>query len=119
MNEFPEDIISSLEEDFRKIGLYLLNSSVGAIPETGKEDEFDKAVNEGSQDVQSLALQGMCNVFIQCSLEIGNIAWSERVLDPESHSVKKQFLEIAPNEFEIFQSMVQEEKDDLLDFPED
>lgn len=117
MSEFPDDILEAVEDDLRKIGLYLMNHSVGAMPEPGQDVEFMEAVeNELSPD--QMVATGAGHFYMVLTLQIGDVAWSDRVLNPDNHSLKQEFMRIAPNELEVFQAVAQEEKDDLLDFPD-
>lgn len=118
MSEFPDDIIEAVEDDLRKIGLYLSNSSVGAMPEPGEDVGFNEAV-ERQLPPDEMVATGVGQFYMVLTLQIGDIAWSDRVLNPEEHSLKQEFMRIAPNELEVFQAVAQEEKDDLLDFPDD
>jgi hypothetical protein len=118
MSEFPDDILEAVEDELRKIGLYLMNHSVGAMPETGMDEAFMEAADSDLPPDQMVA-EGIGQFYMVLTLRIGDVAWSDRVLNPDTHSLNQEFMKIAPNELEVFQAVAQEEKDDLLDFPDD
>lgn len=77
----------AIEKSFRNIGLHLAQSQwlhPGEIPE-GAPNPFGDDIPEEMKE---------CALFVG-SFDIGDLAFSKRVLDPESHDWDKMFGELA------------------------
>jgi hypothetical protein len=111
-----ESLVEVAESSFEKIGLYPLSgSSVGAIPIDG---DFDSLL-ENSADPATLMREGKAKFYVTMTLSIGDVAWSERVLDPDGFAEKQSFSEVAPTEVEMLKEQALQEIQDWFDWDED
>lgn len=98
-------LLEDSKSAFEKIGLYTMSSNVGAVPTPGSEDE----VMAEDSEIEDLMTSGKADFYLVMTMEIGDVAWSDRVLNPESYADKRAFLEIVPSEHEILREKALEE----------
>jgi hypothetical protein len=102
-------IIRDTEEAFSKIGLYVQIDTVhiqavpteGSPPLTGKEATDELLQNR------------LAHFYISFNLDIGEVALSERVLNPESYEDKQTFLQVAPTDLEMMREQARRELEEL------
>jgi hypothetical protein len=119
-----EKIIHGATEKFELAGLYTVSSGVGIVPAGASDPEKLESLlhpEDGDQDkatVGKLIQDGEVEAVVFLSLRIGDLAWSERVLDPELYKEKKEFEALMPTEEDIAKPVIAEEilGDDWSDF---
>jgi hypothetical protein len=108
------DFYNLLEESkdaFEKIGLYAMSSHVGAVPAPGEEMammEEDVAIDEVLKD-------GKADFFLVMTLRVGDVAFSDRVLEPEAFEAKVEFEQIVPTELEMLRDEARREMKEWKD----
>lgn len=117
-----EEAIAKISEEFDQIGLYTLQTNIGIIDEDDSDDE--ELLNDSIKDLDSIdddqsfnkIKNGETDVLLFAVFRIGEIAWSEKTLDPDLYNEKQSFKKIAPMEKEIETSDI---IDDLLNWDND
>lgn len=97
-NEQAVKIIENIKGAYEKIGLYAQDASFHAdnIEAIVKEDDPDY-----SPDIHEIIKNGESNILATVRFDIGDVAWSDRVLDPDKYDTDKQFAAIVPSEEEM------------------
>lgn len=98
MSEIFNQVTDQLVHDLEKIGLYVQGLSMGGIPNS--EDIAEKIMN-GEITEEDAIKNGLADFHILISTRIGDVAWSDRVLNPESFTERKEFEMIVPESKEI------------------
>lgn len=121
-----ETIITSATEKFELAGLYTVNSGVGLVPSEGSDtDRLSSLLTQENQDpfedrpnVGELLKNGELEAVMFLTFRVGDLAWSERILDPDLYQEKKDFEALMPTEDEIAKPVIVEEilNDDWDDF---
>jgi hypothetical protein len=91
---------------FEKIGLYTMSSNVGAVPAAGAELEL----MEEDVQIDEVLRDGKADFFLVTTMRIGDVAFSERVLEPDKLEEKVKFESIAPTELEMLRQQLAEER---------
>lgn len=113
-----ETIISSATEKFELAGLYTINSGVGLVPADGSDaDRLASLMNQDpfeddaadKPNVGQLLRDGELEAVVFLTFRVGELAWSERVLDPELHQEKQDFAKLMPTEDEIAKPVIVDE----------
>lgn len=104
MEKFLDEAASS----FEKIGLYTARAQVGAIPTAGANMEMFNDQFE----IEEAMRNGMADFFVVMTMRVNDVAFSERVLEPEKFKEKTTFQEIMPTELEMLRSEAAEELKD-------
>lgn len=99
------NLMDESKEAFEKIGLYSISARVGAVPAPGAEME----VMSDDVKIEDVLREGKADFFLIMSLQIGDVAFSDRVLNPESFNEKKMFDSIVPTEVEMLRQQAVEE----------
>lgn len=69
---------------------------VAALPvDADEDDEFS------DDEISDLAKTGRAKVYMSTMFTISDSAWSDRVINPESYEIQKEFKLAAPTEFEV------------------
>lgn len=99
-------LVNELESRLTKLGVYLLTANIGIVS------------NEKSITIDELSMDNIqeCELYMTAMFEISDIAWSDRVLNPDVFLEKKEFQAIAPTEFEI---SLESFKDEILNWDEE
>jgi hypothetical protein len=106
MSEFDfHNLMDEAKEAFEKIGLYSMSARVGAVPAPGAEME----VMSEDVRIEDLLREGKADFFLIMTLQIGDVAFSDRILNPQSFQEKKVFEEIVPTELEMLRRQAAEE----------
>lgn len=99
MSQF-DDLITALKDQADTIGLYLQGAQI--------QSTVDPEVLEKES---ALALMDRGEEFIICAtFQIGDVAWSDRVQNPEALAAEIEFDLIAPSEEEIMLQLIMDEK---------
>lgn len=121
-----EEVKRDIQEAFEEIGLHLLGEIyVGAVPREGEDlsSEFEPPDDDDDEfqgpSPEDLMKSGKVDFFAGMTLSIGELAWSERVLDPKAYAEKQEFLTIAPSNAEMLKQQAKEEMKKLLEEDED
>ena len=61
----------------------------------------DDLEDVSDEEMPSLLKNGDAKLFISAMFSVSNVAWSDKVLDPESHKIQRDFKMAAPTEFEV------------------
>lgn len=108
-----QEIINNTSEQFDLIGLYSVSANVGLVPSRDTDpDEVETLMTKTESDQDSVAKMvqgGELDVMMVMSFRIGEVAWSERVLNPESYEDKKEFERLMPTEQEIGKTVIIDE----------
>jgi hypothetical protein len=111
MNEIFKEALSDLEERLSKLGVYVTSSEFGAVP--ASEDLYEEMLDVESFNPEESFMNGNIKLYVSTFCSFGDIAFSDRILNPDSYNEKKQFDLIVPTESEI---ALESLKDDLLDW---
>lgn len=83
-------LAKKVEESFEKIGLYI---TAAMCEHDGKPLEDNDSLKEKLKDGGT--------VLINAAFRIGDLAWSERILEPENHKLNKEFSMIMSDDTDI------------------
>lgn len=87
-----EKLLTELEKEAAKVGLYMREVSVGTPDQS--------VVAEGEQINSEKVIQALKDgkeFVVVATFSVGDLAWSDRILNPEDYEVKKEFKKIVPN----------------------
>ncbi len=116
MDEEFDKLSSELLKELENIGLYpLVPLQFGAVPHSGFEDAVIKAEDGDPLDMMR---SGIADFFCHGAFRVGDVAFSQRVLDPASHESDVQFDQIvhtAREQLEELRKQELENPDDLDD----
>lgn len=65
------------------------------------EDEDDDEDLSDDDDILTLVKDGKAKVYLSTMFSVSDSAWSDRILNPDSYNLKKDFKLAAPTEFEV------------------
>ena len=94
MNDRMHTLMESIEKDFSEIGLYYLGSQIMA------SDSVHADV-EGPDDLEKALVDNPGGFMLGCKFDIGDRAFTDRVLNPEAYDEDVQFKMIVPSEAEL------------------
>jgi len=100
----PEELADLLDEVTKrseKFGLYLKDTLIGAV-----DRDIATAIAEGKTTVKQAVMEG-ASISILATFAIGDVAWSDRIQDPDGFKVDQEFKTIMPTEDELI-------KDELI-----
>jgi hypothetical protein len=103
-----QPLVDKIEARLSKIGLYLSNAEITAIP-----IDQDLLDDPNSPDVLS---DPNIAIYLTSIFTVSELAWKDRVVNPELHDQNQQFKLAAPTEFEID---LESFKDEMLNWEED
>lgn len=96
MSEKFEKLIADIGDSFDKIGLYMTVAKVNILA----DDEIIELFNSDKISEDDAISMG-ANLILAADFNIGSVAFSDRVQDPDSFNLKNEFDKIAPLEEEI------------------
>lgn len=99
------NLIREAADAFEKIGLYTMSSNVGAVPVPGAEMEL----MEEDVQIEEILKDGKADFFFVATMRLGDVAFSERVLEPEKFEQRAEFEAVAPTELEMLRQQAIEE----------
>jgi len=116
MTEF--DLIEALRpcfDELEKIGLYMLGDpQIGILPTS-----MDVVEDMDKMTPMEVIKSDHVEVFLSVNFALGQVAWSERVLNPKEHEQNKEFGKLSVQNRDIdLEMMVKEifwDEDDPLD----
>ncbi len=92
-NERVSNLVDTLVEDLENMGLYV--RSVNVMGQAESED-FDEAA-----DIRTLIADGEASYAIVGMWQIGDVAWQEKILNPDAYDEAKQFQLMMPTKEEL------------------
>lgn len=107
-----EELLEQLHTEAQQIGLYMRD----AVMHTSNED----LARETSMDRDKILerIKGGSDEFVlMAQFLIGDLAWTDRILNPEEHAITKEFRNIVPDRVadrreEIIKQLRDEKKKD-------
>ncbi len=95
INEQVGQIIESVKNNFQKIGLYAndVQFAVSNPEALIREDDPNY-----TPDMHKLIASGEAQFVASVRFDIGDVAWSDRILNPDKHNLDKEFEAIVPSE---------------------
>jgi len=103
-----EQVIANLE----KVGLYVEGVTVGGFP---RSEEVVEQLTSGEISEREAMDQGLVEFQLLIGARIGNVAWSDRVQNPEGFAERKAFEMVVPSEKEISLEEIRRDLEDLDD----
>lgn len=104
--DFLNELVPQITEQFERIGLY--GRDIQVMIHLGSETNPDPVENRRLVDerieaegAENLIRSGDLRCRIVCLFEVGSVALSERVLDPEGFAERQKFQEIVPSSTEM------------------
>lgn len=99
MSDFITDAnmsLLTLADELEKIGVYPENFSLGIQANDPSLERIEE-----DADILDMMRQGQINVVIGCELRTGNVAFSDRVLNPVEHSQLEEMRKMVGTEEEV------------------
>ena len=113
MNEEKfQKVVEKVSKSFDEIGLYINNISFGMLPKDADEESISKFMDLEEGDIEKEFEEGRAEAFMAVQLHVGDVAWSERVQNPDLFNEKKEFEEIIPTDSELNIMMLRDEISD-------
>jgi hypothetical protein len=102
--EFHE-LIEKLTDEFDELGLYL---NAAMVQSADPDMDFDDQIQTDS-------------LFLRIQFRVGEVAWSNRILDPQAYGEAREFALAAPSEEEILLQRLLDEANsgELFDLGDD
>jgi len=115
MSEDIEKIVEDIKLRTEKFGAYLRYVSVaaGSNKEHDHDDDDDNEFGNleempGSDDLKKQLVDGDISVIVFTSFSLNELAFSDRVQNPEKVRDEDEFKAIAPTEFDILQDKIRD-----------
>lgn len=105
INDQVGQIIESVKDSFQKVGLYAndVQFAVSNPEALIREDDPNY-----TPDMHKLIASGDAQFVATVRFDIGDVAWSDRILNPEKYDLDKEFEAIVPKEDETAASQLAE-----------
>lgn len=114
MEEEFDKLAAELLKELETIGLYpMMPINFSAVPHSGFEDAVIKAEDGDPLDMMRA---GTADFFCQGIFRIGDVAFSQRVLDPQAYEADVQFDQIVPTAKEQLEELRKQELENPDDF---
>lgn len=94
MSEVFETLLLDTTKRLEKIGLYTEAAGVGGTP---MNEEVVDQIETGQITEREAIKSGVAEFSLYISCRIGDVAWSDRVLNPEDHKNKQEFEKLTIN----------------------
>ncbi len=86
----------TLADELEKIGVYTENFSLGIQPNDPSLERLEE-----DADILEMMRQDLIKVVIGCEVRTGNVAFSDRVLNPDEHSQIEEMRKMVGTEEEV------------------
>lgn len=96
-------LIEELSSSLEKIGLYPVHMTV-----VGQATSFEDDDADVSGDVREMLVNGEAEFAVVGVWQLGDVAWSDRVLYPEQFDQDRQFQAMMPTEKELAVSAIED-----------
>lgn len=96
-----EKLVQDLGKTLEKSGLYLESIEFGTSNMEIFEGEDGDTISPSEIDIRQKMIDGEAQFVVTASFSIGEIAFSDRVLNPEKYDEDKRFKAIVPTEEEM------------------
>lgn len=95
-------VTARVVEAFEKVGLYCWSHPhLSALPRS--EEDVAYLEEEGTDPVNAMK-EGRADFFLAMTFQVGDVAWSDRVLNPEKFKQDQEFRALMPSEVELSKS---------------
>jgi len=104
MSDDIRKIVEDLTERTEKFGCYVRHVHIYAAPtQEQDEEEVEEAMRElpDSDELKKQLVSGDLSVIILTTMSLNELAFSDRVQDPEKVRDEDEFKIIAPTEFDL------------------
>lgn len=91
-------VVETLENRMSKLGLHMIDFGIG----TNDTDAIDEDSQEISADFREKLASGEAAWIISGTFTVGNLAFSDRILNPDLYSEETEFKRLMPTEEEIY-----------------
>lgn len=112
------ELVEKLTKKAEKIGLYTNHTMIATKGEEMDEEMESQVSNSAS--IKERMANGEVQVAIVALYTIGEVAFTDRVQNPEKYDMDKQFLEIMPTEAELkaeeIRDRIRKNKGNLFNF---
>lgn len=98
MSETFEALTEVMVDRLEKMGLYVEAVNVEGMP---MSEEVHDSIMAGDISDREALRSGVADFHMMVSARIGDVAWSDRVLYPETHQQNVEFEMMVPEETEI------------------
>jgi hypothetical protein len=104
MSEDITKILDDIRDRTQSFGAYL-RAAEAAVAAKETEDDINKVMGEipNSDDLKKQLLDGEVNVVIFTVFSLNELAFSDRVQNPEKDKMNDEFMTMMPTEYEILQ----------------
>jgi hypothetical protein len=111
MEPIFEPVVNQLETALTNIGLYMMNVDIGVVASSKDQPVDDNfTVDKLTSNPEDYS------IYITAMFQISDIAWTDRIINPDAHNETQEFKKIAPTEFEI---SLESFKDDLTNWDDE
>ena len=106
MSEEIKKVMEDLKASTEKYGLYLR----GAFFAASNTDEDAEALNElpDSDDLKKKLANGQLGLILSTVFSTNNLAFSQRIIEPEVVAAEDEFNIVVPSEFEMLKEKMQQ-----------
>lgn len=105
MSDEIDELVQKLRDTTEKIGLYMH----GATVQSSAEPEVLQSELAQGKTIRDLIEGESVDFLIRATFNVGEVAWSDRVLDPERAVADFDFRVAAPTENEIALEVIRRE----------
>lgn len=112
LNNTASNALKSLE----KIGVHVKSAELGTVPKDPAkmlDPEFVEMVTSGDKE-EELFESGELRILMRVVAHTADLAFSEKILDPEMHELNQEFRMQLPTEDEVNLGMMSEDLDAAL-----
>lgn len=97
-------VLDNLKESFEDIGLYLLECGVATTDDEALKDD-------SSKDFRDKLVTGESKWLISATFQLGDVAFSDRVLNPDKFKEDQTFREMMPSEADLIRDRIRKAKE--------
>lgn len=112
-----QQLVTEITERLEKIGLYTVNHGGGVMPTS--EEAAAELMENPPEDPRQAMEEGKAKIFLTFTCAVGEVAWSDRVLNPEKHKTDNEFRMMMPDEVEIQRDSILDEVAEFLNHKDD
>lgn len=125
MNDDFTQILNDITDRAKSFGAYLLSAQVAVSPVLDENEEDDDELGDmlgielpASDDLKRQLIDGEIEVVMFTAFSLNEVAFSDRVQNPERAQTDDEFKAIMPTEYELLQEKIRQrlaEGKDLFD----
>jgi hypothetical protein len=101
-------LVTEIAESFEDLGLYMFHHGIATNDEDLVSPDGMPVEDAPAKDFREKLIAGDSSWTISAAFHVGDVAWTDRVLYPETFETEVAFQEQMPTEVEVYKNMIRE-----------